>query len=82
MTDVDISLGPAKAMKQGAVGTCCGYGGAGMGSNFDCIQIPSATNKSNKVGSIVPAMGFCGQAGLFTKDAKSAEGDRVTICCK
>ena len=53
-----------------------------MGSNFDFVQIPSAT-KEKTVGKFIPdAMGFCGQAGLFTEAGKSADGDRKTICCK
>ena len=82
VSDFDISLGAAKDMMKGKIDTCCGYGAMGKNSNFDCVQIPSAT-KSKTVGkSIANAMGFCGQAGLFSEDGKSMATDAKKICCK
>ena len=72
------------AAGKNAIKSCCGYGAMGKDSNFDCVQIPSATIKKT-VGKFVPsAMGFCGQAGLFTMTGKSTDNDatRKTICCK
>ena len=70
------------AAGKNAIKSCCGYGAMGKDSNFDCVQIPSAT-KEKTVGVFIPdAMGFCGQAGIFTDNTKTMPTDRQTICCK
>lgn len=59
----------------GEVKTCCGYGANGMKSQFDCVQIPSAS-KATDMANLAVA-GICGQVGLV-----SANGAvQKTICC-
>ena len=61
----------------GKVIPCCGYGGGnGKGTNFDCVQIPSASKKSNN--AILPVAGFCGQQGLISESGNTL----ATVCCK
>lgn len=73
VTDFAVS-GPGP---DGVIASCCGYGADGKKSNFDCIQIPSASKQADK--ALIPgAAGFCGQNGLV-----SAAGTTLaTICCK
>ena len=66
-------------MTKGIIGTCCGYGGDGKQSNYDCVQIPSASKAADKaiLGGVA---GFCGIFGLITV---AAPGDTsATVCCK
>merc|ERR1711963_276134 len=53
----------------GMIKTCCGYGEDGKKTNFDCVQIPSASKKTpaaNTNGFIENQMGFCGEKGLVS----------------
>ena len=63
-------------MTKGIIGTCCGYGAEGKGSNYDCVQIPSASKAADK--AILPGVaGFCG-----TKLVTVAGTVPATVCCK
>ena len=66
-------------MAKGIIGTCCGYAANGKGSNYDCVQIPSASKAADK--AILPGVaGFCGINGLITvADPGTAS---ATVCCK
>merc|ERR1719382_53485 len=62
-------------MTNGKFGTCCGYAANGKGSNYDCVQIPSASKAADK--AILGVAGFCGKQGLVSL----AAGDvSATIC--
>ena len=65
-------------MTKGIIGTCCGYGADGKKSNYDCVQIPSASKAADKaiLGGVA---GFCGIQGLVSLAAGT---DSATICCK
>merc|ERR1711983_28184 len=55
--------------ERGNCKTCCGYGEDGKKTNFDCVQIPSASKKTpaaNTNGFIENQMGFCGEKGLVS----------------
>jgi hypothetical protein len=60
----------------GKIDTCCGYGADGKKTNFDCIQIPSASKAADS--AILAANGICGQKGLVT----AAGAALATVCCK
>ena len=66
----------------GMIKTCCGYGEDGKKTNFDCVQIPSASKKTpaaNTNGFIENQMGFCGEKGLVSINEGVIS---ATICCK
>ena len=64
-------------MAKGIIDTCCGYGAKGIGSNYDCVQIPSASKAADK--AILPGVaGFCGINGLVTVAGTAS----ATVCCK
>jgi len=69
ITDFAIS-GP----NNGKVKSCCGYGADGKKTNYDCVQIPSASKEADK--AIIPAAGFCGGKGLVSED----DGAIKTVC--
>ena len=58
------------------VKTCCGYGADGKKTNYDCLQIPSASKEADM--AIIAAAGFCGGKGLGTAD----DGSNKSVCCK
>ena len=64
-------------MAKGIIDTCCGYGKDGAKSNYDCVQIPSASKAADK--AILPGVaGFCGINGLVTVAGTAP----ATVCCK
>ena len=76
----DFAISNMAAM--GFINTCCGYGADGKKTNFDCVQIPSASKKSPAIAGtpdLIAAMGFCGEMGLVSIDAMAIS---ATICCK
>ena len=64
-------------MTKGIIDTCCGYGADGKKSNYDCVQIPSASKAADNL--ILGVAGFCGINGLVSLVAGTAS---ATICCK
>lgn len=56
-------------MAKGIIDTCCGYGADGKKSNYDCVQIPSASKAADKA-ILAGVAGFCG-IGMY-----------LTVCCK
>lgn len=76
-TDVQVSSSTAdKFMTK----SCCGYKGDGMGTDRDCIIIPSLSNKSDSKQLIFS--NFCGQGGLATKSSVLDATKTKTICTK
>jgi len=70
VTDFAVS-----GMAKGIIGTCCGYAANGKGSNYDCVQIPSASKAADK--AILPGVaGFCGINGLVTVAGTTS----ATVC--
>ena len=66
-------------MAKGIIDTCCGYGANGKMSNYDCVQIPSASKAADK--AILPGVaGFCGINGLITVADPGTVS--ATVCCK
>lgn len=59
---------------------CCGYGAAGAGTNFDCVQIPGALDQvqTSKLGAFTQ---FCGRSvGLVAASSAVTTGASKTIC--
>merc|ERR1712008_306103 len=62
---------------KGIIDTCCGYGADGKKSNYDCVQIPSASKAGDNM--ILEVAGFCGINGLVSLPAGTTS---ATICRK
>merc|ERR1712008_623962 len=60
---------------KGIIDTCCGYGADGKKSNYDCVQIPSASKAGDNM--ILEVAGFCGINGLVSLPAGTTS---ATIC--
>lgn len=66
-------------MAKGIIDTCCGYGADGKKSNYDCVQIPSASKAADKA-ILAGVAGFCGINGLITVGDPGTTS--ATVCCK
>merc|ERR1711953_419741 len=71
--DFAISKSPASAtpMKGKFItADCCSYGADGMGSDYDCLRIPSVELTK---GTLLKAhSGFCGNGGIYVKSTDGA----------